>query len=73
MNSTVHAFNVWHPKQGLPADYQEQYFEFKEPVSRQFARDIVTRVEGYVVASAINPREKGAYIRKPRARKQKVS
>lgn len=67
---TVHKFNVWHPEQGGLPKYEEKEFHFTFPITRTAAREIVERVEGYVIHKEQRPR-KGAYIHKPRARKMK--
>ena len=69
--STMHIFKVWHPKDGLPATYVEAEFHFNMPVTRTKARELVEKVEGYSIARVRPPKERGVYIRKPRARKAK--
>lgn len=65
----MHIFKAWHPsKGGLPA-YEELEFHFDRAVSRQDARDIVERVEGYVIFKEQRPR-KGPYIHNPRPKVQ---
>lgn len=57
MISTVHTFTVWHPRyDGTPPKYTESEFGFNQPVTRQQARDIITRVEGYVIYVKPRPR-----------------
>lgn len=47
--SNIHKFKVWHPAMCGPVLYEEREFHFTYPISRQAARDLVERVEGFVI------------------------
>lgn len=70
MLSDKHTFSVWHPSQGGLPKHEAKEFNFSFPVSRMCARDVVERVEGYVIQRV--QREKRIIQRVRRNKVQKV-
>lgn len=46
---TSHEFSVWNPEKGDLPKFETHIFEFSYPISRTSARDIIERIEGFII------------------------